>query len=63
MTLVKWKGEDAYLLDEGIYAPRRYLWTPNPEHGTKFPDEEEATLAFAASGAGDVRYLELVETK
>lgn len=61
--LVKWKDIDAYLLDEGVYAPVRYVWTPNPKHATPFRDEDEARIAFRDSGAGREDNLEIVKNE
>lgn len=61
MTLAKWKGAEAYLMDESRWGERKYSWTTRKDEATRFRDFKEATSAFRDSGAGSDDKLELVE--
>lgn len=57
----KWKGIEAYLLDDSRWGERKYSWTPLRKDATKFRDEKEARSAFRDSGAGAEENLEIIE--
>lgn len=57
---VKWKGEDAYLVDDSRWGETKFSWTPKIKWATAFRSEKEAREAYEKSGAGGVQYLEIV---